>query len=57
MAQLAKASALPGAGIPEYYHAPEMRKGEPMYGLAMSTMINILIVKYDQSCISSFVSS
>ena len=25
MAQLAKASALPGAGIPQYYHAPEMR--------------------------------
>ena len=30
---------------------------EPMYGLTMSTMINILIVKYDQSCNSSFVSS
>lgn len=37
--------------------AQKWEYGEPMYGLNMSAMINILTVMYDQSCISSFVNS
>lgn len=56
MAHVAKASVFPEAGILQYYHAPEMRMWEARVW-AQYVHRDHFIVKYDQSCISSFVSS